>query len=109
MTHSMRDRANEITATMEETEAMWVQVCGSVDDDRVDMLVEAMFQQYALVMEGESNANAIMALVGFISQQVLVLHESSDMSIESAMVLVQIGMQRGVQASLAVKAKHGEL
>jgi len=47
-----------------------------------------------------------MALVGFLSQQVMSLHEGGEMSVEGAMVLLQIGMQRGVQAHVAMKAKR---
>ncbi len=107
----MRDRSqikmSEVAATMEETEIMWTSVCGQVDDVRVDMLIEAMIEQYALVMEGETNANALMSLVGFIANQAIQLHKQGDMSIESSMVLLQIGMQRGIQAHFAVEDKRG--
>ena len=100
-------RMSDIAATMSETEIMWATVCGNVDDERVDWLISAMTEQHALVMEGENNANAIMALVGFIAQQALAISEQGEMSIESSMVLLQIGMQRGIQAHLALEAKKG--
>jgi hypothetical protein len=98
---------DDIAATMAETESMWMHVCNAVDPKRVDMLVQAMIEQHALVMEGESNANAIMSLVGFLAKQAIYMSEDGDLSIESAMVLLQIGLQRGVQAHLALKAKDG--
>lgn len=108
MTDPNQTRMDDIAATMDETESMWMHVCSNVDDDRVDMLITAMTTQHALVMEGETNANAIMSLVGFLAQQVIALHEDGEMSVESAMVLLQIGMQRGVQAYLAAKQKAGD-
>jgi len=102
-------RMTDIASTMAETESMWLHVCNNVDDDRVEMLIHAMVEQHALVMEGETNANAIMSLVGFLAQQVIQLHDDGDMTIEGAMVLLQIGMQRGVQAHLALKAKAGAI
>ena len=100
-------KMSDIASTMEETEIMWTTVCGNVDDERVDMLIQALTNQHALVMEGETNANAVMSLVGFIAQQALALHEKGEMSIESAMVLLQIGMQRGIQAHFAIEDKKG--
>lgn len=104
MSDPTKIKMRDIAATMAETESMWMFVCDSVEDERVEMLINALGEQHSLVMEGETNANAIMALVGFLSQQVVDLHEQSDMSLEGAMVLLQIGMQRGVQAHLALKA-----
>lgn len=100
-------RPEEIIATMQETEEMWLALCNEVDEERVDMLVQALVEQYALVMEGEENADVIMALVGFISSQALHLSQDSGINIEAAMVLLQVGMQRGVQAHLAVQAAQG--
>jgi len=97
----------DIASTMAETESMWMHVCNNVDNERVDMLVHALVEQHGLVMEGENNADAVMALVGFLAKQVIAIHEDGEMSIEGAMVLLQIGMQRGVQAHLAVQAKKG--
>ncbi len=108
MTDEQKTRGDQINQTMGEAEAMWLQVCNNVDDERVDMLVHAMTEQHALVMQGESNANALMSLIGFLSQQVLALHQDGEMGIESAMVLLQIGMQRGVQAQIAVNAMKGD-
>jgi len=96
---------HEIAQTMAETETMWLKICGAVDEERVEWLVNAMIEQHALVMEGENNANAVMSLVGFISRQVIAMHEDGGISMEAAMVLLQIGMQRGVQAHIALKAK----
>jgi len=100
-------RMRDIASTMAETESMWMHVCSNADDERVEMLINAMVEQHALVMEGENNADAIMSLVGFLAQQVIAIHEDGEMSIEGAMVMLQIGMQRGVQAHLSWKAKRG--
>lgn len=100
-------RMQDIAETMAETESMWLHVCNNVDQERVDMLIHAMIEQHGLVMEGETNANAVMSLVGFLAHQVIQLHNDGDMSIEGAMVLLQIGMQRGVQAHIAAKTKAG--
>jgi hypothetical protein len=97
----------DIATTMAETESMWMAVCNGVDDDRVDMLLKTMVEQHGLLMYGESNSNAIMTLVGFMAQQVIALHEDGEMSIEGAMILLQIGMQRGVQAHVSARAKKG--
>ena len=105
MINQNEQRMDDIAATMAETEKMWMQVCTCIDDARVDMLINAMVEQHALVMEGESNANAIMSLVGFLSQQVIALHEDGAMSLDSAMTLLQVGMQRGVRAYLVTKEK----
>ena len=101
-------RSRAINQTMSDAEEMWLSICNNVEDERVDMLVHAMISQHALVMEGESNANALMALIGFLSQQVLQLHQDVEMGLESAMVLLQIGMQRGVQAQITVKEQKGK-
>ena len=101
------EHMQQIHDAMEESQAMWKTICDGVDDDRVEILIQAMTTQYALVMEGETNANAIMGLIGFISDQILFISEDGECSIESAMVLIQMGMQKGVQAHLAVKAKDG--
>jgi cystathionine beta-lyase family protein involved in aluminum resistance len=100
-------RPEEIIATMQETEEMWFAICNNVNEERVDMLVQSLVEQYTLVMSGEENADVIMALIGFISSQVLHLSQDSGVNIEAAMVLLQVGMQRGVQAHLAVQAAHG--
>jgi len=100
------ERMEDIASTMAETETMWLHVCSNVDEERVEWLINAMIEQHALVMEGESNANAVMGLVGFLARQVIALHEDGEMSMEAAMVLIQIGMQRGVQAHIALKAKQ---
>ena len=65
---------DQITDTMQESERMWLTMCDQCDEARVDMLMHAMIEQHALVMEGETNANALMSLVGFMSAQVMALH-----------------------------------
>lgn len=107
MTDPTKMTMSQIAETMSETEIMWAAICNGVEDNRVDMLVDALEEQHALVMEGETNSNAVMALVGFISRRVMALHDQGEMSLEAAMVLVQIGMQRGVQAHLSFEAKKG--
>ncbi len=102
-----KQRMQDIATTMAETESMWMAVCDGVDEERVEMLIQALVEQHGLVMEGEHNANAIMALVGFLARQVMALHDDADMTVEGAMVLLQIGMQRGVQAHLTMQAKAG--
>lgn len=97
----------DIATTMAETESMWLSICNNVDHPRVEMLINALVEQHGLVMEGESNADAIMALIGFLARQVMALHDDGEMTVESAMVLLQIGMQRGVQAHLTLQAKKG--
>ncbi len=96
-----------ISDTMEESEVLWNTVCNAVEDKRVEMLIQAMTEQFGLVMEGESNADVIMGLVGFISNQVIFLSRDGAMSVEAAMVLLQMGMQKGVQAHMVLREKSG--
>jgi len=105
MIEMTRDKIDEITSTMHEIEAMWGVMCDTVDEDRTELLIEALLKQHGLVMAGESNADAVMALVGFISRQIVYMHKDGGMTLEGAMVLLQIGMQRGVQAYLALEKK----
>lgn len=100
-------RMDNIATTMAETESLWLTICNTCEDVRVEMLIDALIEQHGLVMEGETNANAVMALVGFLARQVMALHDDGDVTVESAMVLLQIGMQRGVQAHLAIQSKKG--
>ena len=107
MTDHTQHKMQDIAKTMAETESMWMAVCGKVDDDRVDILLKTLVEQYGLLMHGESNSDAIMTLVGFMAHQCIALHDDGEMSLEGAMVLLQIGMQRGVQAHVSLKAKKG--
>ena len=45
-------RMDGIAATMADTETMWLTVCNNVDAERVEMLIQAMVEQHALVIEG---------------------------------------------------------
>ena len=97
----------QIASAMEESQVLWNTVCDQVEDKRVEMLIQALTEQYALVMEGETNANAIMSLIGFIADQAIFIAEDGEVSTEVAMVLLQMGMQKGVAAHLAMKDKAG--
>ena len=94
-----------VMAAMAESQQLWQSICDGVEDARVEMLIQQMTNHYGLLMHGETNANALMALIGFMSDQVLNISEDGVISLESSMVLMQMCMQKGVQAHLVVMAK----
>ncbi len=102
-----KQQLQHVMSTMAESQQLWRTICNGVEDARVEMLIQEMTNHYGLLMHGETNANAVMALIGFIADQVLNISEDGVISLESSMVLLQMGMQKGVQAHLTVKAKKG--
>jgi uncharacterized metal-binding protein len=100
----------EMLATnVAEAEKLWLAISEQCQPDRVEALVAALHKQFGFVMDEETNADAIMAMVGWMSRHAVQLAEDSGISHQGALMLMQMGVQRGVAAHLAIKQAQSEI
>lgn len=86
-----------------EAEKLWSSIADICEPQRVETLVRALEKQFGFIMDAETNADAIMAIIGWLSRHTLNMSEDSGISHQGALMLLQMGMQRGVAAHIALQ------
>jgi hypothetical protein len=98
-----------LATNVAEAEKLWVAISEQCQPDRVETLVNSLRTQFGLVLDSETNADAVMAIIGWMSRHAMQLAEESGISHQGALMLMQIGVQRGVAAHLAIMQAQTEL
>jgi predicted HD phosphohydrolase len=94
--------------SLKNAEASWDSAAETCSAENVAELTNALTDAFSAVMQGEPNADVLVALVHWLFFYTMHLSEETEMSLHTSMVMLHMGLQRSVAAHTVVNEAMAE-